>query len=531
MNLYSEDEIQEDKFKNKLTEDDLLKTNFNLRIGDIFENKYVIESILGTGGMSCVILATHQLLNKQFAIKILLPHLLGNALNVERFRQEAKSTINLNHPNIINVFDCDITATGQPYIVMDYVDGVTLAELIKEKITIPLDQSIGYFIQIADALDYAHKANLIHRDLKPSNVLISNKQPDKHNVKILDFGIAKSIEDNPGQVKLTQTGELFGSPAYMSPEQAKGSALDERSDIYSFGCLMYETLTGSVPFLSTNLLEIMQMHLTEPPRPMHEVCKNCSIPSDLELIVLKCLAKQPNQRYSSMAEIKDAILKISVKKQNIIIDFLSRIKLFFKQKVSANISTQAIYLRVILSVTTISLVCLSLYFYQISSQLPDLAKYFTNDKIIEMLSISEVQNIKNSNDAPDKATLMVSESITDRYDSDQYKHSSQFNLQEYLSAMARNAQLEFDSGRYDAAIRRYFDALKQHPAEPYDRQIESYYNGLWQCYLFKYLDVVNKESLTVGNEYKIDFLQNVIKFIKKLNNANLKFDINDEDAV
>ena len=528
MNLFTDDnDLVNDNVKPDISK---LTAQLNLKIGDLFEHKYVVEDFLGAGGMSCVFLATHQLLNKKFAIKILLPHLLGNSINVERFRQEAKATINLNHPNIINIFDCDISENGQPYIVMDYIDGMTLSTLIKQLHKIPPIIAINYFIQIADALEHAHTAKIIHRDLKPSNILLLNDKQQYKTVKILDFGIAKILEDDTNQVKLTQTGEVFGSPAYMSPEQVRGNQVDSRSDIYSFGCLMYETLTGSVPFSSSNLIETIQMHINDAPKPISQVVQDNSIPKDLELVVLKCLAKNPQQRFQSMVEIKNnlAQLKINVK-DNFLKNLWLKLILFFQQKsLSSNsqfISQQNKWL--IWSLPLILMVFLGWGFNQNLAQLPDLTQYYNETKILDLLQINLIAKPDKYNSSNSDA-LDISEKIRDRYENENYVKSSDFNLQEFLNVLIENAQLEFESGNYNKSIDSFERALTAHKPDPYDIKLEVIYSGLWQAELFKYLTESNNKNF-FNDKVLADSLLKVLQYIKILNEASHNFKLSSEE--
>lgn len=274
--------------------------------GQVIGQNFRIISKLGAGGMSVVYRAHNEMLRKDVAIKVLHPHLVTNRLFLERFRQEAQAASQIDHENVVRIMDFGITAGNRPFIVMDYLEGLSLADMIKKEGPLELDRAINIFVQLADALSYAHQKGIIHRDLKPSNVIIVQRRKQGGEVaKIVDFGIAKLLPHEGGDAAaLTQTGDVFGSPLYMSPEQCKGEKLDARSDIYSLGCLMYETLTGVTPINGANMLEILYRHMNEMPKSMKKAAPSISIPKPVEAIIFKALAKEPTNRYPSMDELR-----------------------------------------------------------------------------------------------------------------------------------------------------------------------------------------------------------------------------------
>lgn len=271
----------------------------------IFDNVWHILERLGEGGMSVVYKARHLDLNRLVAIKVLLPHLTSNTKNLQRFRQEAVTASSLNHPNLIHVENFGQTPDGRTFIIMDFVEGESLSELLAKERKLDPIRALFIFVQAANALQHAHERNVIHRDLKPSNIMLI-KGDEGESVKIVDFGIAKLLLDDDDQMQhLTQTGEVFGSPVYMSPEQCRGEKLDARSDIYSFGVLMYETLAGYPPHKGTNVLDTMQKHLYEQPNPLVEGNAPDTLLKRLNVIVLKAMDKERGSRYKSMLELQD----------------------------------------------------------------------------------------------------------------------------------------------------------------------------------------------------------------------------------
>lgn len=273
-------------------------------IGAIFAERYELDSVIGSGGMSVVYKAKHKLMEKVVAIKLLDPRLARQQIAVKRFQLEAQAASRLSHPHVIIVHDFGITPDGQPFMVMDFLQGRSLVDLLDEKPQIEPSRARQIFIQVASGLAHAHSSGVVHRDVKPNNIIIDHDHNGAENVKLVDFGIAKLISDAEApQNRLTRAGECFGTAMYMSPEQCRGKDVDQRSDIYSLGCVMFEALTGLPPFEGDNELDTLQMHLTQEAPTLQERRPDLVIPADFEFIVRKCLAKEPDERYQSMDEL------------------------------------------------------------------------------------------------------------------------------------------------------------------------------------------------------------------------------------
>lgn len=281
-------------------------------IGQILNDRYKVVEEVGRGGMSAVYRGVHELMDRTVAIKVLLPQLVSDQISIKRFQQEAQAASHLQHPNVITVYDYGFVASGQPYLVMDFLEGESLSEIIKADKHVPVKRVIPIFMQACEALEHAHQKGVIHRDLKSSNIMLIDFEGKKDFVKVVDFGIAKLMPSSGKQSQnLTQTGEVFGSPIYMSPEQCMAQSLDARSDIYSMGAMIYEALTGQPPLMGQSIIDTMQMHMSTPPKPFKEIRPDLSIPDALERVVLKALAKKPEQRYQSMQELRDAMEGVS----------------------------------------------------------------------------------------------------------------------------------------------------------------------------------------------------------------------------
>ena len=270
-------------------------------IGQVFADQYEILSVLGTGGMSVVYKARHRLMDRVVAIKLL--HDDSDKVAIERFKHEAKASSSLKHQNIISIYDFGIVGT-QAYLVMDCLDGKNLSEVLEEIGHMGLDRAAHMFRQTCMGLEHAHKNGILHRDLKPSNLVLIKGDDGSELVKIVDFGIAKLLPNAAQeQTRLTQTGDIFGSPLYMSPEQCQAKPLDNRSDIYSLGCLMYETLAGVPPLSGDTAYDTMTMHVNQAPLAFHQVVPELNINKSMEALIFRCLEKLPENRYQSISDL------------------------------------------------------------------------------------------------------------------------------------------------------------------------------------------------------------------------------------
>lgn len=274
----------------------------SLPVGTVIGARYEILAFVGRGGMGEVYKVRDQKTASIFALKMISPHLAQQKLLAKRLEHEAQAARTLVHGNIASVYEVGTTDGGQPYMILDYIDGDSLEALLKKETVLPVERAMGIFLQIADALVHARLKSIVHRDLKPSNILITRGDSGQDLVKIVDFGIAKiSDQDRADKTKLTQTGELLGTPLYMSPEQCRGDEIDERSDIYSFGCIMHEVLSGKPAFTAENSVRVILKHLGDEPPPLPN---NVGISDDLKKVILRCLEKSPADRYANAGELQ-----------------------------------------------------------------------------------------------------------------------------------------------------------------------------------------------------------------------------------
>jgi serine/threonine-protein kinase len=262
----------------------------------VFNGRYEIHRRLGRGGMAEVYLARDQLLDRPVAVKVLFPEFATDPSFVERFRREATAAANLNHPNIVGVYDWG-EADGTYFIVMEYVDGRTLSDILGSEGALHPDRAADIGADVAAALGFAHRNGVVHRDVKPGNVLVTQAG----QVKVADFGIARATTANPDE-NLTQAGTVMGTATYFSPEQARGDAVDPRSDIYSLGCVLYELVVGRPPFAGDSPVAIAYKHVQESPEPPRQL--KPELPAAIEAIVLKCLAKNPVNRYPTAEDLR-----------------------------------------------------------------------------------------------------------------------------------------------------------------------------------------------------------------------------------
>ncbi len=268
-------------------------------VGCMLSGKYRVLEKIGEGGMSVVYKAHDEMLDRTVAIKCLSGDVQEEGLT--RFRREGIATGKLNSPHIVNVHELFLAPEQNPYLVMDYVDGEPLSNIIRINGALNVKRAIHIIIQAAQALEHAHSRGIVHRDIKPSNMIVTTVGGDHNFVKIVDFGIAKlQTPDEHGQQQLTKAGDVFGSPIYMSPEQCSGLPADSRSDIYSLGCVFFEMLVGEPPLLGANALQTMRKHVEQLPLKPSELRTIKGLSPNIENVIMRCLEKNPINRYQNL---------------------------------------------------------------------------------------------------------------------------------------------------------------------------------------------------------------------------------------
>ncbi len=279
-------------------------------IGQTLDGKYYIEAKIGEGGMGAVYRARHLLMDTQLAVKVLHPSLVSDAISVARFQREAQAMARIRHSNAIAVSDFGVTEDQVNYIVMELFEGESLRKVLEREKKLPYATAIAIARQVCGALEAAHRSGVIHRDIKPENIFLSPQPDGSYFVKVIDFGIAKIVTDtSKGGPPLTRQGMIIGSPHYLSPEQCTGQELDARSDIYSLGIVLFEMLTGQVPFTAVTPVAVALLHANEPPPSLRKL--NPEIPKALDDLVMRALAKSKADRPASAHEFAEELARVA----------------------------------------------------------------------------------------------------------------------------------------------------------------------------------------------------------------------------
>jgi len=296
-----------------------------INLGEIFASKFRLDAVLGVGGMGLVLAAHDTEINRDVAIKVLLPGKGAEAKYLQRFQQEALTVSKLNYPSIVKVYDFGLDSkTEYPYLVMQKVDGEPLSQIIKKRGALSEKEASRLVAMIAEAMQHAHNNGVIHRDIKPSNILVKTASDGTiESLHIVDFGIARLREKEDGQLTLTKTGEIFGSPEYMSPEQSLGKSVSEATDIYSLGCVLYECLVGKSPFVRESAVETLIAHI----QGIAPTFDGKQVSQKMQNIILKALEVEPLKRFAAMEDFGNAVYK----KKSVKASFGKRLS-YYRQK-------------------------------------------------------------------------------------------------------------------------------------------------------------------------------------------------------
>jgi eukaryotic-like serine/threonine-protein kinase len=289
-------------------------------VGTVLADRYEIIRRIGEGGMGAVYEARHTVIGKRVAVKVLLEKFLEKPDLVARLLQEARLASSIGHENIVDVTDFGTTADGRAFVVMEFLDGESLAQLVIRDAPLPVERSLGITRQVASALGAAHAKGIVHRDVKPENVYLV-RRGDADFVKVVDFGVSKAVhasDESPEWQRLTRTGMVLGTPLYMSPEQARGGEdVDSRADIWAVGVMLYECLTGEVPFRAPNYLGVISQVLTQEATSPVRLRPELGIPPGVETVVMRALEKDRDQRYQLMADLERDLDRLLAGDQNV----------------------------------------------------------------------------------------------------------------------------------------------------------------------------------------------------------------------
>jgi len=280
-----------------------------VRKGASIAGRYQVRAEIARGSMARVYEAEQVSVGRKVALKVINREFAKDSQALARFRREAAVLAKIDHPNIVTVHDIGTTATGEPYLVMEYVSGRSLSDIIREQGRIPLEQAVSLLLQISRALHTVHEEGVVHRDLKPGNILVTTKPSGVQVAKIADFGLAKVVEERRSGEFMTRAGTILGTPEYMSPEQIKGGEVDRRADVYSLGCMAYEMLTGAPPFVGEEEMSTLYRHLHEQPPPLRKACPEANIPRPFQPLMDKTLAKERDERIPSAFDFYVALLE------------------------------------------------------------------------------------------------------------------------------------------------------------------------------------------------------------------------------
>jgi len=300
------------------------------KVGDVIAGKYRLEKVAGEGGMGVVYAAQHLVLRQRVAVKVLLPDAATSEMVIERFAREAQAAARIQSQHVARVMDAGSTDTGAPFLIMEYLEGCDLEELLQVEGPLPLTDVVDYLMQALEALAHAHAVGLVHRDIKPANLFLACRADGGNVIKMLDFGISKATTSRPEDKVLTGQAVL-GSPVYMSPEQLRNAKdIDARADIWSLGVVAYELLAGKPPFDGDGVGEIFAAILEKDPEPLHIV--NWRLPPEISAVITKCLQRKPEERWSDAAELLRALKPFGSGTWNSVVEraeqVLTRAKMF-----------------------------------------------------------------------------------------------------------------------------------------------------------------------------------------------------------
>jgi len=302
----------------------MLSNPDQIKQGDVLDGKFQVERVLGAGGMGMVIAAQHLHLQRLVAIKLMLPGFTQSEEAVARFMREGRAAARLRSDHVGKVLDVGKLASGEPYMVMEFLDGSDLSDMVQERGGIPVEEAVDYVLQACEAIAEAHATGIVHRDLKPANLFLSVDAYGEACVKVLDFGISKVAGQGPNTAGLTGTSTMMGSPMYMSPEQMRSARdVDHRCDIWALGTILFELLTGRVAWPGENMAEVCVSVATDPTPSMRAL--RADLPPELDAIVMRCMEKNPDQRFATVVELASALAPFAPARSQLTLSRLMRL--------------------------------------------------------------------------------------------------------------------------------------------------------------------------------------------------------------
>jgi len=297
-----------------------------VEVGQVLAGKYRVERVLGQGGMGVVVAATHLQLNQLFALKFLLPHMCQHGEAVARFAREARAAVQIQSEHVARVTDVGTLESGAPYMVMEYLQGSDLSEVLRARGPLPIAEAVGFLLQACEAIAEAHALGIVHRDLKPANMFLTRRRDGSPLVKVLDFGISKALQEtlSGAAPSVTSTSAIMGSPLYMSPEQVRSSkTVDARSDVWALGVILQELLTGAPSYEAETASALMAMIAADPPTPLRQ--RRPDAPPQLETTILRCLEKDRARRLPNVAELARAIAPFAAPEARASVERIARV--------------------------------------------------------------------------------------------------------------------------------------------------------------------------------------------------------------
>ncbi|HTA88434.1 MAG TPA: protein kinase [Polyangiaceae bacterium] len=295
-----------------------------VQVGQVLAGKYRVEQVLGQGGMGVVVAAMHLQLGQLVALKFLLPHMCEHGEAVVRFSREARAAVQIQSEHVARVTDVGTLESGAPYMVMEYLKGSDLGDVLRLRGPLPIPEAVGFLLQACEAIAEAHALGIVHRDLKPANMFLTQRRDGSPLVKVLDFGISKALQETAGGVSVTSTTAVMGSPLYMSPEQVRSSkTVDARSDVWALGVILQELLTGAPTYEAETASALMAMIAADPPTPLR--VRRPDAPAPLELAILRCLEKDRERRMPNVAEFARSIAPFAAPEARASVERIARV--------------------------------------------------------------------------------------------------------------------------------------------------------------------------------------------------------------